>query len=223
MIDEELERAKKFVERRGNTRKRLYEDMIGHFAPEVVQPETAIAIPSTDAKRYSLSTDGLPHKGAESFAQVEIIECGDFDCPFCARSRKALDETLEAFGGVSLYFAHNPLDYHPGAEPAARAAAAAHEQGKFWEMHDIVFANQDNLEDGDILSYASQIGLDMDKFKASYNARKGKAAVEADKQDGEDAGVDGTPAVFVNGRRSNGRYILFGGELSGWIDDALKR
>ena len=206
VIDEELERAKKFVERRGNTRKRLYEDMIGHFAPEVVQPETAIAIPSTDAKRYSLSTDGLPHKGAESFAQVEIIECGDFDCPFCARSRKALDETLEAFGGVSLYFAHNPLDYHPGAEPAARAAAAAHEQGKFWEMHDELFKDQRSKArtDEDYERYAARLGLDVEKFATDFASEAIAEKVAAQQRLCTDNDATATPTFFINGRRVTG-------------------
>lgn len=167
--------------------------------------------------------EGRPVYGSEN-APVTVVVFADFQCPHCKMEAPKIRKTVDQFRGrAKLIFKHFPLQGHPRAKQAAIACEAALEQDKFWEMHDIVFANQDKLEDGDILSYASQIGLDMDKFKASYNARKGKAVVEADKADGEKAGVDGTPAVFVNGRRSNGRYILFGGELSGWIDDALKR
>ncbi|MCR9165074.1 MAG: DsbA family protein [Nannocystaceae bacterium] len=170
-----------------------------------------------------IPVEGRPVYGSEN-APVTVVVFADFQCPHCKMEAPKIRKTVDQFRGrAKLIFKHFPLQGHPRAKAAAIATEAALEQGKFWEMHDKVFANQDKLEDGDILSYASQIGLDMDKFKASYNARKGKPVVEADKADGEKAGVDGTPAVFVNGRRANGRYILFGGELSGWIDDALKR
>lgn len=174
-------------------------------------------------KPREIPVEGRPVFGSET-APVTVVVFADFQCPHCKLEAPKIRKTVEQFRGrARLIFKHFPLMGHPRAKAAAIATEAALEQGKFWEMHDIVFANQDKLEDGDIRSYASKIGLDMTKFDASYNARKGKAVVEADKQHGEDAGVDGTPAVFVNGRRANGRYILFGGELSGWIDDALKR
>ncbi len=206
VIDEELERAKKFVERRGDTRKRLYEDMLSHFAPEVVQPQTAIALPSLDAKRYTVSSAGLPRKGANSFAQVEIIECGDFDCPFCARSRKALEETLDTFPSVSLFFAHNPLDYHPGAEPAARAAQAAKAQGKFWEMHDELFKDQRSnaRTDDDYKRYAARLGLDVKTFEADYASDETVRAVTEQQKLCTDNDATVTPTFFINGRRVTG-------------------
>lgn len=174
-------------------------------------------------KPREIPVEGRPVLGTET-APVTVVVFADFQCPHCKLEAPKIRKTVEQFRGrARLIFKHFPLQGHPRAKAAAIATEAALEQGKFWEMHDIVFANQEKLDDADILSYASKIGLDMAKFKASYNVRKGKAVVEADKQHGEDAGVDGTPAVFVNGRRANGRYILFGGELSGWIDDALKR
>ena len=170
-----------------------------------------------------IPVEGRAVYGTES-APVTVVVFADFQCPHCKQEAPKIRKTVDQFRGrARLIFKHFPLMGHPRAKAAAIATEAAHEQGKFWEMHDIVFANQDKLEDGDLLSYAAQIGLDVPKFKTHYNARKGKAAVEKDKADGEAAEVDGTPAVFVNGRRANGRYILFGGELSGWIDDALKR
>jgi len=174
-------------------------------------------------KPREIPIEGRPVYGSEN-APVTVVVFADFECPHCKMEAPKIRKTVDQFRGrAKLIFKHFPLGGHLRAKQAAIACEAALEQGKFWEMHDIVFANQDKLEDGDLLSYAGQIGLDVDKFKASYNKRKGKDVVEADKKHGEDAGVDGTPAVFVNGRRANGRYILFGGELSGWIDDALKR
>ena len=206
VITEELERAKKFAERRGNTRKRIYEDMLAHFAPEVVQPETAIEAPAGDSKRYVVSTEGLPRKGATTFAQIEVIECGDFDCPFCARSRKALEETLESYPAVSFFFAHNPLDYHPGAEPAARAAQAAHAQGKFWEMHDELYKDQRSKarSDEDYKRYAARLGLDVKQFEEDYAAPKTAEAVATQQKLCTDHDATATPTFFINGRRVTG-------------------
>lgn len=225
IINEELDRAKKFVERRGDTRKRLYEDMLSHFAPEVVQPETAIALPSLDAKRYTVSTEGLPRKGANAFAQVEIIECGDFDCPFCARSRKVLEETLDKFPSVSLFFAHSPLEYHPGAEQAARAAQAAKAQGKFWEMHDELFKDQRSKArtDDDYKRYAARLGLDVKTFEKDYASDEIANAVAEQQKLCTDNDATVTPTFFINGRRVSGAQTteqleaLVESELSGGI------
>ncbi|MEM6291481.1 MAG: thioredoxin domain-containing protein [Myxococcota bacterium] len=207
VINEEKDRALRFVERRGNTRKRLYEDMLTHFAPEVLQPTSAIEVTDRDAKRYTISTKGLPKKGATSFAQVEIIECGDFDCPFCARSRKALDETIDAFPSqVAVYFAHNPLSFHHGAEPAARAAAAADAQDKFWAMHDELFKDQSGKErtEADYARYAARIGLDIAQFKKDFAAAETAKLVEDQRTLCVDNGASATPTFFINGRRVTG-------------------
>ncbi|MBV1860226.1 MAG: thioredoxin domain-containing protein, partial [Nannocystaceae bacterium] len=206
LISEELERAKKFTERRGNTRKRLYEDMTVHFATAVVQPQTALEAPAGDSKRYVVSTDGLPRKGATTFAQIEVIECGDFDCPFCARSRKALDETLEAYPAVAFFFAHNPLDYHPGAEPAARAAQAAHAQGKFWEMHDELYKGQRSKarSDEDYKRYAARLGLDVKQFEQDYAATRTAEIVATQQRLCTEHDATATPTFFINGRRVTG-------------------
>lgn len=223
VISEELERAKKFTERRGNTRKRLYEDMLAHFAPEVVQPETAVETPAGDSKRYVVSTEGLPRKGATSFAQIEVIECGDFDCPFCARSRKALEETLDAYPAVAFFFAHNPLDYHPGAEPAARAAQAAHAQGKFWEMHDELFKDQRSKarSDEDYKRYAARLGLDVKQFEEDYAATKTAEAVAAQQKLCTEHDATATPTFFINGRRVTGAQTA--DQLSALVESELSK
>ncbi|MGH1345532.1 MAG: thioredoxin domain-containing protein [Nannocystales bacterium] len=221
VISEELARAKKFAERRGNTRKRIYEDMQSHFAPEVVLPQRAIEAPAGDSKRYVVSTEGLPSKGATTFAQIEIIECGDFDCPFCARSRKALDETLESYPAVAFFFAHNPLDYHPGAEPAARAAQAAHAQGKFWEMHDELYKDQRSKarSDEDYKRYAARLGLDVKQFEEDYAATKTAEAVAAQQKLCTDHDATATPTFFINGRRVTGAQTAE--QLSALVESEL--
>ena len=176
-----------------------------------------------DLQPREIPIEGRPVLGAER-APVTVVVFADFECPHCKQEAPLIRQAVEQFRGrAKLVFKHFPLQAHPRAKPAAAAAEAAHLQGKFWQMHDAIFANQDALSDGDLVSYASRIGLDVQKFKDDYKAMAQVEKVEKDRSDGDDAGVDGTPAVFVNGRRANGRYALFGGSIAGWIDDALKR
>jgi protein-disulfide isomerase len=176
----------------------------------------------TDSLRpRELTTAGRPVYGNER-APVTLVVFADFECPHCKAEVPALRAAVDQFRGrVKLVFKHFPLRGHERAKPAAIACEAAHEQGKFWEMHDAVFAHQDALEDEDLRKYAQQIGLDMGKFDAAWKARRAEQLVDADRAEGEKAGIDGTPAVFVNGRYVTG--LLFGGTIAGWIDDALKR
>ena len=93
---------------------------------------------------------------------------------------------------------------HPNATPAAEASECANEQGKFWPYHDRLFANPSKLSSTNLKQYASDLGLDMDRFIACVDSRKYKSQVEADYRDGDDAGVNGTPAFFINGRMLSG-------------------
>ena len=99
-----------------------------------------------------------------------------------------------------------PLSFHQNAMPAAQAAMAADAQGKFWPMHDKLFANNTALERKDLEKYAQELGLDMNKFKADLDSGKYKAAVDAETKEGSTLGVTGTPAVFINGRKISGAY-----------------
>ncbi|MBM4344682.1 MAG: thioredoxin domain-containing protein [Deltaproteobacteria bacterium] len=135
-------------------------------------------------------------------AKVKIVEFSDFECPFCRRAIVPL-EKLRAHYQALLCYKFYPLKLsHPNAEGAARAAWAAHQQGKFWEMHDTLFANQDKLDWPAVQSYAKKLGLDGKKFAADVQSEASKAAVAADEKAGEVAGVDGTPTFYVNGRRA---------------------
>jgi protein-disulfide isomerase len=170
-----------------------------------------------------IDTQGRPVWGSEN-APVTVVVFADFTCPHCRADAPKIRATIEQFRGrAKLVFKYFPLSGpgHERGRPAALAAEAAHEQGKFWEMHDAIFANPNALEDEDLVAYAEKIGLDVGKFKASYQGKKGEARLEADRKDGEKLEIRGTPAVFVNGREMN--ELLFGGSLGGWIDDALKR
>ena len=113
----------------------------------------------------------------------------------------------EYAGKVRIVWKNYPLPFHNNAEPAAEAAMAAHAQGKFWQMHDKLFANQQRARSRRRLEkYAQELGLNMAKFKADLDAAKYKATIEAETKEGQAVGVNGTPAVFINGRKIAGAY-----------------
>ena len=178
--------------------------------------------PVVDALRpREINIKGRPVYGNER-APVTVVVFADFECPHCRQEAPVLRQAIDQFRGrAKLVYKHFPLSGHVRAKAAAIATVAAMEQGKFWEMHDMVFENQTSLEDADIRRFAQKIGLDMARFDAHYNAKKGQDLVEEDRVDGEKLDISGTPAVFVNGRYMN--QFLFGGTITGWIDDALRR
>lgn len=168
-----------------------------------------------------INIKGRPVYGNDR-APVTVVVFADFECPHCRQEAPVLRQAIDQFRGkAKLVYKHFPLSGHVRAKAASIATVAAMEQGKFWEMHDIVFENQTALEDADIRKYAQKIGLDMAKFDASYKAKKGQELVEEDRVEGEKLDIQGTPAVYVNGRYMN--TALFGGTITGWIEDALRR
>ncbi|MEZ4450995.1 MAG: thioredoxin domain-containing protein [Nannocystaceae bacterium] len=168
-----------------------------------------------------INIDGRPVYGNER-APVTVVVFADFECPHCRAEAPVLKRTVDEYRGrAKLVFKHFPISGHIRAKPAAIATMAAHKQGKFWEMAEIVFENQTALEDADIRAYAKRIGLDMAKFDADVKAGYGRDLVEADRVEGDKLEITGTPAVFINGRYYN--PLLFGGTVTGWIDDALRR
>lgn len=134
-------------------------------------------------------------------AEVTLIEFSDFECPFCSRHEPTLNQALSEYGDkIRLVYKHFPLEsIHPQARPAAEASECAAEQGKFWEYHDGLFANQDKLSSTYYGELAKQVGLDVNKFNTCVTSGKGKAKVDADYQQGIQAGVQGTPHTLVNG------------------------
>lgn len=155
-------------------------------------------------------------------APVTIVVFADFECPHCRAEAPVLRKLVDQFRGrANLVFKHFPLGGHERAKEAAIAVEAAHQQGKFWEMHDLVFTNQTKLSDADLVAYAKEIGLDIPRFKKDLADEKVKAAVEADRAEGDKLDIQGTPTVYVNGRLVNDQ--LFGGTVAGWVDDALNR
>jgi protein-disulfide isomerase len=133
-----------------------------------------------------------------------------------------LNALLEAYPGtIKLIFKQFPLDMHSQAALAAAAAIAAHQQGRFWPVHDALFAHRRELSRPVILALARTAGLDMQRFEADLDSAKTKATIARDMEDGDRAGVEGTPSVFLNGRKYNGALDL--PAMRKVIDEELKK
>ena len=177
----------------------------GFGAPTPPAPAPKIPI---GAEVYKIEPGTAPQVGGKE-PKITLIEFSDFQCPYCSRAKGTLDELQKIYkNDLQITFRHYPLPFHNNATPAAIAAVAAAEQGKFWQMHDKLFANQQALASADLDKYATEIGLDMAKFKAAMDNPKTKAQVESDTKMGSNFGVGGTPAFFLNGRSFSGAYPL---------------
>jgi protein-disulfide isomerase len=164
---------------------------------------------------------GSPVKGPAD-AAITLVEFSDFQCPYCAKAISKLDAVLKAYPTkVKLIFKQFPLDSHGQALLAAQAAIAANLQGKFWPLHDLMFANRTNLARPALMAMAGKVGLDMKRFTADLDSMPVRKAVEKDAADGEKAGVEGTPTVFINGQRYNGSLELE--PMKQVIDSELKK
>lgn len=145
-----------------------------------------------------------PTKGATE-PLVVIVEYSDFQCPHCGRFAQALDELLAAYpDDVRIAFKQFPLPMHPDAELGARATLAARAQGKFWAMHDRLFANRTKMARADVVGYAKDLSLDVAAFEQALDDGSTGARVASDKRAGSVIGVRGTPSFFVNGRPYSG-------------------
>jgi protein-disulfide isomerase len=138
-------------------------------------------------------------------AKVTIVEFSDFECPYCSRAEESVTQVMDRYAGkVRLVYRHFPLSFHPHAQKAAEAAACADAQGKFWEMHKQLFANQQKLAPDELKGHAAAVGLDAAKFATCLDTSATKALVDADQKVGSEAGVTGTPAFFINGKVLSG-------------------
>ena len=156
-----------------------------------------------EALAYEAAQD--PTFGSPS-APLRIVEFADFECPF-SRDESLVVRELQARFPEKIYFIYRdfPLtDIHPHAFRAAEAANCAHEQKKFWAMHDKLYQNAVRLTDLDIKLYALEVGLDIARFNECFDGRKYKEEIEIDRADGVAAGVQGTPTFFINGKRIAG-------------------
>ena len=135
----------------------------------------------------------------------ELVLYGDFECPYTAAAIRDIDRLIEHDAAFELVFRHFPLrEIHPHAQAAAEAAEAAARQDRFWEMHDILFRNQMRLEPDDLRRFAERLGLDLDRFDSDLADGATMARIERDVDTGSQSGVDGTPSLFIDGRRYQG-------------------
>jgi len=152
----------------------------------------------------------LDHVRGPDSAPVTLVEYGDYECPYCGRAEVVIRELLDSFGDELRYvWRHLPLnDVHPHAQMAAEAAEAAGSQGRFWEMHDRLLADQDELAPTDLTRHAEELGLDTERFWDELRTREHASRVDRDVASADASGVAGTPTFFINGRRHSGAYDL---------------
>jgi Na+/H+ antiporter NhaA len=142
-------------------------------------------------------------------APVTVVEYGDFECPYCGQAEPIVRELLRDFADVRYVWRHLPLnDVHPRAQLAAEAAEAAADQGKFWEMHDLLLDHQEALGPSDLTGYARKLGLDVDRFTDTLREHAGATRIAEDVDSADLSGVSGTPTFFINDRRHYGAYDI---------------
>ena len=196
-------------------------------AIEKAAPPAAPTAPARRAARldpdqvYALSIADTPTQGPDD-AWVTLIEIGDFQCPYCKRVQPTLKGLREKYGDdLRFGFKHNALSIHSRAKPAAMAADCARDQGKFWEMHELLFENTRALQDAHLESYAQQLQLDLAQWKSCYKSNKHSARINAQQREVTSLGARGTPAFFINGRPLSGAQPQASFERI--IDDELKK
>jgi len=210
LIDEELAKAKRLIASDGFQRSDYYEKVV--VARGETKVERAPARPPArrrpprprtgpdPAKTYSVPIKGGQVRGSNK-ALVTVVEAADFQCPFCAKVQSTLERVAREYkNDLRLVYLHNPLGFHKRAMPTSIAAECAGDQGKFWEFHDLAYANMRALEDADLEAYASQLGLRMRKWRACVDGEHPKALILEQQKLLTSLGARGTPSFFINGR-----------------------
>lgn len=185
----------------GMSREQIEKSYKGRFDPSTVK---------------NVPVDGSPTKGPEG-APITIVEFADFQCPHCGEFAPVLDKLVESRkNDVRFVYKLYNLGKFPQSEIAARAAYAAGKQGKFWEMHHLIFANQQRLDQQSLDQMAAQLGLDVSRLHADMQAQETTDRLAKDKKLGEDLKIEGTPTLFINGRQFDGHQ-----DINEWLDTEL--
>lgn len=179
------------------------------------QVETAYKNRFDADKQKTIPIEGSPTKGPAN-APITMVEFADFQCPHCAQFAPALDKLVESRNDIKFVYKLYVLGKFPNSENAARAAYAAGKQGKFWEMHHIIFANQDQLTQQGLDAMAKQLGIDVGRLHADMQSPETAERVAADRKLGEDLKIEGTPSIFINGR-----YYDQTQDLNDWLNQEL--
>ncbi|HCF61817.1 MAG TPA: hypothetical protein DFS52_27950, partial [Myxococcales bacterium] len=170
---------------------------------------------------YKIPVANSPSTGPAT-AKVTVVEVTDFQCPYCSRANTTMKQVKETYGDdVRIVVKQNPLSFHQHAHLAAQAALAAHEQGKYWEMHHKLFENTKALERPSLEKYAQELGLDLGRFKAALDSQKHKDQIDAEQRMAVSLGAGGTPSFFINGRKVVGAQPLE--RFKQVIDEELKK
>lgn len=187
----------------------------------LIRPDTSPPPETTPHQTLPQIIYGTPQKGLAN-AALTIVEFGDYECGPCADLEQTMTETLKSYPNVRLAWKDLPNStWHVHAEAAAAAARCAQDQGKFWPYHDLLFANQSNLEDSNLDVFASQLGLDTKVFTACRTSGKQNPVVQHDVEEAAALGIDSTPYLFVGSQRISGEPSAI--ELKTAIDSELKR
>jgi protein-disulfide isomerase len=164
----------------------------------------------------SIPLTGSPSRGPED-ARVVVVEFADFECPYCQKIAPELDALWEKRKDkVRFVYKFMPLSMHPHGEIAALAGVAADMQGKFWEMHRVLFASGQHLDQNDLEKYAASIGLDAARFRADMLSPAAKARIDADRKLADDLQVKGTPTLFIDGREYDSKV-----DMADWLDQEI--
>ena len=191
-----------------------YDKVLGEL--KQMEKQNAPLEPADAAK---IAAGDIPSFGPKD-AALTVVEFSDFECPYCARAAETMKALKEKYGDkVRFVFRQYPLSFHKKAQLVAEASLAAHAQGKFWEFHDKVFENQQNIERENLEGYAKDVGLDMAKFKAALDDKTFEQTVKDDFKLGSDVGVGGTPSFFVGAKRVSEPSVE---AISAMIDEQLK-
>src|SRR6202142_1787022 len=201
IIDDEIKAADVLI-KKGTPLKDVYAKRIEMAALAAPAPAAAPAGPPAGPEgKFDVKVGDAPVKGPSS-ARVTLVAFSDFQCPFCSRAVPTVRQLETDYPGkLRIAFKQFPLPFHDHAHLAAEAALAANAQGKFWQYHDKLFANQQALDRPALEKYAEELGLDMAKFRAALDSGKYKDKVDAEAKEGAAVGATGTPTFFINGTR----------------------
>ena len=210
-LDRELQIAQKYSKANKNiSGQKLYEKLVKDN-------------PVPEKPPIVVNTNGAPTLGPDD-APVTIIEFSDFECPFCSRAHNTIKELMELDeyrGKIKLVFMQNPLPFHSNAKIAAQASLFAHNNGKFWEMHDILFENRNSLDKDSLLSYAAEIGLDRNALAEILDSDMYLDIIENHQKEATKAGISGTPSFVINGELFVGAQPLE--KFRSMVDKALEK
>jgi len=218
IIDEEIKKADQVLAR-GVKLENVYAELQKEAGK--APPPQAPGAPEAQKVVTDLKIDGAPALGPKN-APVTIVAFSDFQCPFCSRVVPTLHDIEKKYGAkVKIVFKHQPLPFHNNARVAAAASMAANDQGKFWEYHDKLFANQQALDRPSLERYAEELKLDLGKFRSALDSNKFEQYITDDSNEGMRVGANGTPTFFINGRQVVGAQPM--GAFESVIDEELKK